>query len=77
MPYTTNLMNCPFCGGDAAGGWFAASYHIDCPACEFGMEACRADCDIERNKPFTDAVEASIKAHAIAKWNTRTTPSPA
>ena len=50
------------------------TYNIDCPHCQFSIDACRADCDIERNTPVTDEIEASIKAEAITRWNTRTAP---
>lgn len=54
---TSELLPCPFCGGDNVGIWhfqlFAHSFEVRCYDCHFGLE------------------QRSTREEAISAWNTR------
>ena len=56
------LKPCPFCGGEAEGGFFPGDYDIGCNACRFSISRHASD--------YGGDYEAA-KAAAIAAWNAR------
>lgn len=75
---TPNLLPCPFCGGEANGGWFAISYNIDCECCKFSIERDRDDAGIAEEDDYLSNLQLEkIMLDTINAWNTRPDISPA